>query len=325
MTEPTAPAALPQVPHGATARRLDWELLPPTLRRFVEERLGSPVVETVSAGSGFTPGFASVLTGRDGQRLFVKAASTKAQRPFADAYREEIRKLRVLADHGRGLPVPRLLWSHEDDLWVVLGLEVVEGANPARPWHPEQLEACLDTLEVLADALDPAPAAMGPARFSDDDQFGGMVTGWDFVARTTPDWPHREEAAALARRHAELLVGDALVHTDARDDNFVLTPDGRAVLCDWNWPVRGPRWVDSVLLLMSAAGDGVDVEQVLARRRLTRDADPEAVDSLLALVCGYFLESRTQPVPNSSPYLRVHQDWYAHACWGWLSLRRGWS
>jgi len=321
MTQPMAPAALPEIPHGATARRLDWALLPPMTRRMVEGHLGSPVVSAESAGAGYTPGMAAVLTGRDGQRMFVKAASTKAQRAFADAYREEIRKLRAMP---AGLPVPRLLWSHEDDLWVVLGLEYVEGANPVRPWRDDQLDASLDMLEVLADALTPAPAAMGLAPFADVDQFGGMAASWEFVARTVPDWPHREEAADLARRVGE-LVGDTLVHTDVRDDNLLLRPDGTVVLCDWNWPVTGPAWIDTVLLLLGPAGDGVDVEQVLASRRLTRDADPELVDVLLALVCGYFLEARTHPVPHSSPYVRMHQDWYSHAAWSWLSARRGWS
>jgi hypothetical protein len=320
----TQMAPIAQVPHGATARRLDWSLLPPMLRRLIEERLGSPVVGAVSAGAGFTPGFASTLTGRDGQRMFVKAASVKAQRPFADAYREEARKLRTLGAERPGLPVPRLLWSHEDDLWVVLGLEHVEATNPARPWVPAQLDTCLDTLEELADALDPAPASLRLRPFAARDQFGGMADSWDAVAGLEPDWPHRAEAAALARRVGE-LTGTALVHTDARDDNYLLRRDGRALLCDWNWPVHGPAWLDTVLLLLGPAGDGVDVEAVLAARRLTRDVDPEHVDVLLALVCGYFLESRTHPVPNSSPFMRVHQDWYAHTSWAWLSRRRGWS
>ena len=321
MTQPLAPAVLPEIPWGSTARRLEWELLPPMTRRMVEGHLGSPVVAAESAGGGFTPGMASVLTGRDGQRMFVKAASTKAQRPFADAYREEIRKLRELpAD----LPAPRLLWSHEDDLWVVLGLEYVAGEHPARPWRADELGTCLDTLELLADRLTPAPAAMRLAPFSDRDQFGGMVSGWEHVERTMPDWPHREEAAALAHRVGE-LVGDALVHTDVRDDNLLLPGDGAAVLCDWNWPVTGPAWIDTVLLLLGPAGDGLDVEHVLATRRLTRDVDPDLVDVLLALVCGYFLEVRTHPVPHSSPYVRMHQDWHAHASWSWLAARRGWS
>ena len=116
-------------------------------RRLVEERFGTTVVESRSVDAGFTPGCASVLIGADGRRIFLKAASTKAQRPFADAYREEIRKLRALP---AGLPVPRLLWSHEDDLWVLLALEHVEGHNPARPWRRDELDASLDPLEVLA-------------------------------------------------------------------------------------------------------------------------------------------------------------------------------
>jgi hypothetical protein len=29
-------------------------------------------------------------------------------------------------------------------------------------------------------------------------------------------------------------------------------------------------------------------------------------------------------VPHSSPYLRIHQDWYAEVTWSWLAQRRGW-
>jgi aminoglycoside phosphotransferase (APT) family kinase protein len=321
MRQPQPPAAVEPVPHGRTARRLDWLLLPPSLRRTIEGRLGAAVVTADSAGAGYTPGMASVLTATNGDRLFVKAASTKAQRPFADAYREEIRKLRRLPE---GLPVPRLLWTHEDDLWVVLGLEYVDGRNPARPWNPAELATCLDLLEQLADALTPAPAALGLEPLSGPDGFGAMVSSWDHVRRYLPDWPHLDDAAALAARQAEVLVGDTLVHTDARDDNFLITRAG-AVLCDWNWPVRGPAWVDTVLLLISASGDGLDADALLAGRRLTRDVDSDHVDVLLALVCGYFLRMRDQPVPNSSPYLRVHQDWYAQAAWAWLARRRGWS
>ena len=49
---------------------------------------GSPVIDAASAGTGFTPGFASVLVCEDGSRHFVKAASVKAQRMFAESYRE---------------------------------------------------------------------------------------------------------------------------------------------------------------------------------------------------------------------------------------------
>jgi hypothetical protein len=321
MRQPQHPSAVAQVPHGRTARRIDWGLLPPALRRTVETRLGSRVAQARSAGAGYTAGFASLLVGENGTRMFVKAASKKAQRTAADAYRDEIRKLRLLPP---GLPTTRLLWSHEDDLWVALGLKYVDGANPARPWDPAQLEACLDTLERLAEALTPAPPAMKLRPITAEEEFGAMLGGWDYVRHQLPGWPHLEEAAALAARHAEALAGDSLVHTDARDDNFLVTRTG-AVLCDWNWPATGPAWADTVMLLVSVAGDGLDADALLARRRLTRDVDPEHVDVLLALLCGYFLQARDRPSPSASPFVRIHQDWYAHASWDWLARRRGWS
>ncbi len=160
MTLPQNPTAVAPVPHGRTAQRLDWLLLPPMVRRFIEGKLGSPVADADSAGSGYTPGFASVLTGENGERMFVKAASKKAQRVFAESYREEVRKLSRLPGD---LPIPKLLWSHEDDLWMILGLEYVDGPNPTRPWKRTELDACLDSLEQLADALD-TPAAGDAAR-----------------------------------------------------------------------------------------------------------------------------------------------------------------
>jgi hypothetical protein len=310
-------STLEQVPHGRTARRLDWMLLPPMTRRLVEDRFGTPVVDATSSTSGYTPGLASVLTGADGRKIFLKAASKKAQRPFAAAYSEEIRKLRSLPSR---LPVPRLLWAHEDDLWVVLALEYVEGRSPVRPWQPDELEATLDTLELLAQTLTPPPLALDT--FAHD--FRGFLEGWDHVRGTAPDWPHLDEAAELAARFEEATAGNSVVHTDARDDNFVIR-GGRAYLCDWNWPVVGAAWIDTVTLLMTAYGDGVDADAVLARRRLTRNVDPADVDSLLALFCGYFLQRRDDPVPNSSPYLRLHQDWCAEVTWSWLAQRRGWS
>ncbi len=314
---PRGLSAVEPVPHGRTARRLEWPLLPPTVRRLVEGRFGTRVVRARSAGAGFTPGLAAVLTGADGRQLFLKAASRKAQRPFAEAYAEEARKLRALP---RGVAVPRLLWAEEDDLWVVLALEYVEGANPVRPWAPDELERCLDTLESLAERLTPPPMPL--RTFAED--FADEPACWDHVRRTAPGWPHLEEAATLAGRFAPLTAGSTLVHTDARDDNFVLAGE-RAYLCDWNWPVVGAAWIDTVCLLMTASGDGLDADELLARRRLTRAVDPESIDSLLALICGFFLQRRDQPVPHSSPHLRHHQDWCAEATWAWLARRRGWS
>jgi hypothetical protein len=317
-TGPRDLSTVEPVPHGQTASRLDWLLVPPMTRRMVEERFGTRVVASESAGAGFTPGCASVLTGADGRRIFLKAASKPAQRAFAEAYAAEARVLRRLPT---GLPVPRLLWSHEDDLWVVLALEVVEGSNPARPWATDQLGACLDSLEVVARRLTPPPMQL--PTFAEE--FADLPRAWDHVRRTAPDWPHLDEAADLAARYGEVTAGRTLVHTDVRDDNFVVSSTGPAYLCDWNFAVQGAAWIDTVCLLVFASGDGVDADALLAERPLTRDVDPEHVDVLLALLCGYFLEHRDHPSPYSSPFLRRHQDWCAEASWAWLAQRRGWA
>lgn len=309
----------PTVPPLAdTALRLEWRFLPPHVRRLVESHCGSPVVDAVSQNRGFTPGFASVLTCEDGSRHFVKAASARAQAPFAAAYREEARKLVALPEAA---PAPRLLWLEDTD-WVVLGLEHVEARHPERPWVRADLDRCLDALEGASEALTPPPAELGLTTFADE--FLPFMHLWVPLQAERPDLRHAAEAAALAARFREVTAGDTLVHGDLRDDNVLLEPAGRALFCDWNWPVVGADWLDSLLLLIGPRGDGIDVGEVMRQRSLLRDVPDEAVDIVLALVTGYFLKSAADPVPTTSPYLREHQLWQGEVCWEWLSERRGW-
>jgi hypothetical protein len=306
------------IPHGRTAQRLTWPHLPPAVRALVEKRCGSPVVDATSQGGGFTPGFASVLTCADGTRHFVKAASAKAQRMFADSYREEARKLQALPP---GVPAPRLLWVEDGD-WVVLETEYVEGRAPRRPWRRPDLDAALDALEVVARELTPAPERLQLDTVADE--LAGLPAYWEHVATTRPDLPHLTEAADLAAGFAKVTGGDTVVHVDVRDDNTLIRPDGTAVFCDWNWPVVGASWLDSLFLLVGPRGDGLDVDAVLAARPLTRDVPTDDVDAVLALLIGYFLKSADDPVPPTSPYIRDHQRWQGEVVWQWLCERRGW-
>jgi Phosphotransferase enzyme family len=247
----------------------------------------------------------------------VKAASATAQRVFAESYREEARKLRALPET---VPAPRLLWVDEGD-WVVLGLEYVEARAPRRPWRADELDLCLDATEQVADRLTPAPE--GLELDSIETEFADWPALWDTV-RDRDERPHADEAAALAATYAEVTGGETLVHTDLRDDNVLLTPDGRALFCDWNWPVVGAPWLDSLILLISPRGDGVDVERILAERRLLRDVPADHVDRMLALLAGYLLSHADEPVPPTSPHLRAAQRLQGEAVWGWLCERRGW-
>ena len=273
------------IPHGRTARRLQWSHLPPAVRSLVTERCGSPVVDAASQDSGFTPGFASVLTCEDGSKHFVKAASVKAQKLFAQSYREEARKLAALPAEA---PAAALLWVHDDDEWVVLGFEYVEGRAPRRPWRRDDLDTVLAALVRSADVLTPPPADLHLGTFAED--FAPLPGFWDHVREQYPQLEHADEAAALAARFAEVTAGDTVAHTDVRDDNILITPAGEAVLCDWNWPCVGAPWLDTAMLMIGPRRDGLDVDAVLAEAELTRDVPAEDIDVVIALVTAYFLK-----------------------------------
>lgn len=301
------------IPHGRTARRLEWVHLPPHIRAVVEDRLGSPVTDAVSQTSGFTPGFASVLSCADGSRHFVKAASVKAQRMFADAYREEARKLGALPAET---PAPRLLWVHDEDDWVVLGMEYVDGRAPRRPWDPHELAAASQMTLDVAELLTPAPLEVETAA----EAFADWPALWDGI-----DDPHAAELGALAGRYADVVAGDTLVHCDIRDDNLLVRADGSVVVCDWNWPVVGAAWLDSLFLLIGPRGDGLDVEAHIAAHPMLSEVPPESIDVAMALLLGFLWAGSRLPVPPTSPYLRDAQAWQRDVLRDWLSERRGWQ
>ena len=316
-SEPAGIAGVPEVPHGKTALRLEWKFLPPEVRALIEDRLGSPVAKAVSQTAGFTPGFASVVTGEDGSSTFVKAASRAAQAEIASSYAEEARKRQLLGDQ---VPAPRLNWISDEDGWVVLGFENVPSRQPKRPWKPADLDRALDLAEAIVTSTASVPAELALQPLYVD--LPPLLTGWSGVPE---DWPHHDEASALAASFADVPDNRHFVHADLRDDNILFGADGRTLACDWNWPALGPVWEDSVDLLLAAHGDGLDSDAYLRARPLTRDADPDHIDAWLAAICGFMLFARNRPGPSASPHLRTHTDWYAEVAWSWLSQRRGWQ
>jgi hypothetical protein len=203
------------------------------------------------------------------------------------------------------------------DDWFVLSTEYVDASHPHRPWRAGELERCLDMLGDAAALLTPAPPGLELS--SAVEEFAGWPAYWERL-----DLPHGDEAAALADRYAEVVAGRTVVHTDVRDDNLLLTKDGRVLLCDWNWPIAGAAWLDSLFLLIGPRGDGLDVEAAIAAGPLLSSVPAEHVDVVLALVTGYFLKSAEEPVPPTSPFIRDAQRWQGEVCWDWLAERRGW-
>lgn len=309
----------------ATAHRPNWGQLPSAVRAFVEELTRSPVVRAESAGTGFTPGFASRLALEDGGSIFVKGASSADDAlhgwPLSDAYREEVRKLTALP---AGIGAPGLLWHRDVGIdgqqWILVGFEYVDATPPRRPWRPDQLRLVLDKLVQTAEALTAVPAALGLEPVAAE-LVGGAAGRLAEVRKRRGDNAWLGTIETLCNEAVERTAGGSVVHLDLRDDNILIGSHGEVWFVDWNWPAVGAAWIDTVCALLSARGDGIDVGRVLAEHPLTRSVDPRSIDSLLATLWSFWAVASTQPVPESSPFLRDHQTWYLEVTEDWLRER----
>ena len=314
------------VPHGATAQRPSWPSLPACVRALVEERLGRPVAEAVSQDAGFTNGFASRLLLADGSRVFVKAVSRLGSPEVFSSYQQEVLVAGALPEH---VPATRLRWVLEQEDWLVLAFDDVAGRTPLRPWQPKELRAALDMLTPLATAMTPAP--VGLPRLDTTADLDRGLSFWRRLAAgdVSADlhlvgtrWLSRlDDLAALESDWAELAAGQTAVHFDMRDDNLLITDDGRVLVCDWNWLALAAPWVDLVGLLVSVHGDGLDAEVILADHPLARGVESRAISSLLSAMAGYFTEAAARPAFPNSPWMRTHQAWWRDATLSWLALR----
>jgi hypothetical protein len=314
------------VPVRATAQRPIWAELPSGVRSLVERRLGATVVAAHSAGTGFTPGFASRLIVDDGRSAFVKAASSSYDLvhgwPLSDAYREEVRKLVLLPD---GIGAPALLWHHDGDVdgerWIVCAYEFVDGRPPRRPWNADELRLVLDKVAAIAPLLAPAPAALELEPI--EEHLVGSVNERlaKIAARESDDEWLAVVSGLCAEAAAGLIGGDSVVHMDLREDNVLIDRRGGVWFVDWNWPVVGAAWADLVCLVLSAAGDGYDADALLAGHVLARDVDPHAIDAFLAVLWTFWAVAAFEPVPHGSPHLRDHQRWYLDTTRSWLGRR----
>lgn len=306
------------MPYDRTSRRPAWSALPPSLRSAIAERLGSPVVQAQVTGTGFTAGFAAVLTTSSAGRLFIKAAPL--DEPASEWYAREAAFTSVLPSL---VPTKPLLWSEKLDGFFVLCLEAIDGARvPGLPWDPSELSAALSALAAAHAALASPPPqllALEPT------PWGAVIDGALDKWRTDPP-PHKHATllAELEARFDELTRSSRqLLHCDLRLDNIVLDCDGKAWICDWNFLSYGPSWFDTLTLLLSAEASGFDPDALFWAHPTAADATPESLDCALAALLGYYLYACAQPEVPTSPHVRSHQRDYGTLTWRWLNRRLG--
>ena len=228
-----------------------WDQVPRRVQEAVESFAGGPVVEAVSQSGGFSPGVAARLQLEGGERAFVKAMRVRRHPPSARLYRLEADAMRRLP---AGLPVPKLLGVYDRLGWIALVYEDVDGRHPVIPWGARDLELVGSGLSQLAEALRPSPWPDAPT-FADLNA-GILDAPEALLGSPPPDLDprlrrHLERYSAAGIDVAEVVRGDALIHTDLFWHNVLLTPDHGVVFVDWSWACNAAPWLDVACFAMA--------------------------------------------------------------------------
>ena len=92
---------------------------------------------------------ASRLTVANGERVFVKAIDARRWPHEVAAYRAEAA---IAAALPAGVAAPRFHGAIDDERWIVLAFEDVDGTHPGDPWTPSTLDRVLEATATLGRA-----------------------------------------------------------------------------------------------------------------------------------------------------------------------------
>ena len=243
----------------AVGVRAPYTSMPETVRAWVDDTLGSPVVEALDQVGGMSPGCATRLRCADGTRAFVKAVGTDLNRDTPTLFRREITALTLL---GSDPLWADLLASYDDGDRVALLLEDVEGGHPdlADDATMERMVAATDELgSVMRSRVATSEVRhlvgsvlMEPGLTDLRAVFNVWLSAYDDLGglpeAPVPAWV-RAEATVWRDRMADIADcrTDTLVHWDVRVDNLLQRPTGEIVFLDWGAAGVGEAWLDPLL------------------------------------------------------------------------------
>ncbi|MBA3780279.1 MAG: phosphotransferase [Nocardioides sp.] len=232
----------------AVGVRAPYAAMPERVRAWVDETLGSPVVEAAEQTGGMSPGCATRLVCADGSRAFVKAVGPELNPDTPTLFRRERAVLEMLGRHELWA---QLLAAYDDGDWVALLLEDVEGTPPDLD-DDATMSRLLSETDALTQELGRRDVPNDPLIDTLASRFRIWADALDDVDRIpgllVPGWV-REAAPELAVSVRALADGqmDRLVHWDIRNDNLLQRPDGSLVFVDWGGAHLGPPWADPLL------------------------------------------------------------------------------
>ncbi|WP_432001246.1 hypothetical protein [Streptomyces sioyaensis] len=200
---------------------------------------------------GFSSDVTALIECEEG-RFFVKAVRNRP-----GGRRNSLVRERLINPAVRPIS-PTLRWHAEDDAWLALGFERVEGRSSDFAPKSEDLHAIVDTLNRIAELDLPE------------------------VAR---DWPEtRWNRFTADAADASLLQGDALLYTDINPSNLMIGAQNTWAV-DWSWPTRGAAYIDPACLVVQliAAGHSIEsAESTASGCTAWENADSAAIDTFAA-------------------------------------------
>ncbi|MFF4573561.1 protein kinase [Streptomyces sp. NPDC001410] len=229
---------------------MDTDLPESEIRPLIRQYTG-PVVEVRRTVRGFSSDLTAVVECEKGP-FFVKAVRSRP-----GGRRDSIIRERLI--NGFVSPVsPPLLWEAEDEHWLVLGFEVVDGrSSDFAPGSPD--------LPLVVDVIDRIGRLALPEVARD-----WIETRWDRFAADSSE--------------AELFRGDSLLHTDINPSNLLVGAPGVWAV-DWAWPTRGAGFIDPALLVLQLVAAGHSpgyAERWASQLPAWHKAAPGAIDAFAA-------------------------------------------
>ncbi|MEY9892230.1 hypothetical protein ABIA35_004990 [Catenulispora sp. MAP12-49] len=308
---------------AASGVRAPWSTVPEHLQARVLAMLGGgEVVEAVSQTGGFSPGPAVRLRTSAGRRAFVKAVSAESNPDSPSMHRREAAYSAQMPEHA---PVPKLLGSLDEDGWVILVFEEIDGHNPGPDWDPDELRRTVEALGEMSALLTPSPFDAPPVA----KELAGF-TGWRTLAKAYANgeddlawldpWAveRLDRLAAIEEAMAPLCVGDTLVNLDVRADNILIAAD-RVYFVDWPWASRGAAWLDMALFVPNVwMYGGPELARVVMEHPVLTAADPEAVRAFAVGLIGMITYAGRRPSPPGLPTLRTFQQAFSTAGLEWI-------
>jgi hypothetical protein len=264
---------------------------PDHLLERVERLLGSRPVGWERGKGGYTTNERWSLMLDDGRSVFAKMAPSELMAGFL---RLEHANMSLFEADFR---CEILAWEDDPDE-PLLVLEDLRDARWPPPWEPGDVERVVATLERMW-SLPSDQLPLG-------ERFAAMFSGWSVVAEdpsgflslglASREWLDACLPALIDAERAPTYEGDDFIHMDVRSDNMCIA-DGRVVLVDWNWAVRGPRELDLACWLCALRLEGGP---------LPEEVGPHTA-SYAAGIAGYFAKNAHLPAPPTAPTVRRFQ------------------